>query len=416
MTKRTKTTEKTHAEYSRDGWGGRGSLSRLVAELERQKATKIDFVADVRDLGASVHVQENEPGRKSESINTLRMVPKSPAMGEFIDKTGIEFTDSAFSQLLQKSEPAIPVRYGRSLLAENGIAASNLTEETFFGSGRRRLFRCLDGVVRSVLSDSYRFVDHFDLAFTALEEVQARDGEVIEATLDDHRMRLKFTSRSIFEVLDATREGSDRSKWYAGGIGSKEHLRKVGANAGDALPGGPGTIHPSVVLSNSETGHGGINVRLGILHGICFNLATVESIVSDIHLGGTLDGGIFTDETRAADSKVIFLKTRDAIRTAFEPERFKRLVDKLRRSAEVEILAPSSAVGLVAERLELDQERRDAILGHFVADYAQTALGLASAVTRAAQDVDHPEVAEEWEQFAGEILAAPERTLAGSLG
>lgn len=411
-----KTADESHAEYSRDGWGGRGSLTRLVGELERQKATKIDFVADVRSLGSTLEdsaLKLDAP--KDESIPTIKMIPKTAQVREFIDRDGIEFSDSAFSQLLQKSEPAIPIRYGRKLLAGNGVACSNLLEETFFGSANRRLFRCLDGRVRAVLSGSYRFVDHYDLAFTALEVVQERGGEVIEATLDERRMRLKFTSRAIFDVLEATRTGSDKSSWYAGGIGSKEHLRKVGANAGDELPGGPGTVHPSVVLSNSETGHGGVSVRLGILHGICFNLATVETIVSDIHLGGKLEAGVFTDETRAADSKAIFLKARDAIKTAFEPERFSKLIAKLRKSADIAIDAPSSVVGLVAERLDLDQAKRDSIMSFFVRDYAPNALGLASAITRASQDEDHPEVAEDWEAFAGEILRAPERTLAAAL-
>lgn len=414
-TNTTKQAGEAHAEYSRDGWGGRGSLTQLVAELERQKATKIDFVADVRSL----HAIATEEGTEDGSFPRMLMAPMADESGtpvrEFIDASGIEFSESAFSQLAQKSEPPIPVRYARKLLSVDPDACGNLVDSTFFGSGNRRLFRCLDGRVRAVLSDSYRFVDHYDLAFTALEVVQEREGEVIEATLDERRMRLKFTSRSIFDVLDATRSGSDKSSWYAGGIGSKEHLRKVGANAGDDLPGGPGTVHPSVVLSNSETGHGGVSVRLGILHGICFNLATVETIVSDIHLGGKLDAGVFTDETRAADSKAIFLKARDAIATAFEPAKFKKLVAKLRKSADVEIQAPSSAVGLVAERLDLDQTKRDSIMSFFSRDYAPNALGLASAITRASQDEDHPEVAEEWEDFAGEMLRAPRKTLAAVL-
>ena len=34
-------------------WTGRGRLDQLVGELERQKETKIDFVADTRSLAVS---------------------------------------------------------------------------------------------------------------------------------------------------------------------------------------------------------------------------------------------------------------------------------------------------------------------------------------------------------------------------
>jgi len=396
----------TVSEY----WNGRGNLSDLVKELNRQKDSKIDFVSDTRQLEAVT----TEEGTEDGSAPRMRLAAH-PSDGlqirEFIGNLGTELTDSAFAQLLERSEPPCPVRYGRKLLAVNPFAAANLAEETFCQTDNRRLFRCLDGKIRAVLSDQYRMVDNYDLAFTALESVQAADGEVIEAALSEKSMKLKFTSRSIWDKLETTRSGDSRGSWYAGGLGSQSYLAKVGASTTGELPGGPGTIHPLVTLSNSETGHGGIRVRLGLLQAVCFNLATVETIVSEIHLGGRLTPGIFTDETRSADSKAIFLKARDAIKAAFEPRKFAALVEKIRKSSETEIAAPSMAVGIIAERLDLDEEMKASILEHFLGDYARTAFGLASAVTRAAQDVSCPEKAEEFENLGGEIMAKPELVL-----
>lgn len=400
----TSTQDNVRAEYAQNGWGGRGDLNKLADELNRQKQTKIDFVADTRQLCSWY--------RERDRVNRFTMMPCSHQTNEFIDKDGIEVNDAAFGQLLAKASPPIPVRYGRKLLAEQPGACVDLTGSTFFKQSSRRLFRCLDGRVRAVLSDKYRFVDHYDLAFTALEVVQQNDGEVFEAALDEKRMRLKFTSKKIVSYLKATREG-DRRDWYYGGLGSPEFLGKVGAKSQGDLPGGPNTVHPAVTISNSETGHGGISVRLGIMQGVCFNLATVETVVKDIHLGGKLDDGIYSDETRAADSQAIFLKARDAIKAAFTPAAFEHLILRIRESTQKEIAAPSAAVNMVAERLDLDETKRDAILQHFVRDYAPTAAGLASAVTRAAQDEDHPEVAEEFESFAGELLSEPDRMLQG---
>ncbi len=411
----------TVAEY----WNGRGSLRNLVAELERQKETKIDFVADVRALGfMSTNVIDSdrpgvtgiEPGKPDE-LRELRLIPhreRAGAVAEFFeDYRGLPLSESAYGQLCEKCDPPIPVGYGRKLLRADIPSAGRLLSTTFADRPKRRLIRCLDGRVRAVLSDSYRFVDHYDLAFTALEVVKEHNGEVIEASLDDHKMRLKFTTRELWDQLDAVREGGPKNNWYAGGLGSQEFLSKVGARTRDDLPGGPGTIHPSVVVSNSETGQGGINVRLGIMQGICFNLATVETVVNDIHLGGKLEAGIFSEEARAAESKSVFLKARDAIRAAFTPDRFRRLVEKLRASAEFPIEAPSSAVRLCAERLDLSDDHRDVLLAHFITDWKPTALGLASAVTRFAQDYQEPEVAEGFETFAGELLSEPKKALAG---
>ncbi len=386
-------------------WSGRGSLPDLVAELERQKESKIDFVADCRSLSAIA----TEEGTEDGSAPRMRLFPSKEGaqVREFIGAEGIELGDSAFAQLCDRSDPSIPVRYGRKLLAVNPFVAGTLAEETFCRSGNRRLFRCLDGRVRAVLSDQYRMVDNYDLAFSALEAVQAADGEVIEAALSERSMKLKFTTRSIFDTLETTRSSGPSGGWYSGGLGSPDYLRKVSAKTRGDLPGGPGTIHPIVTLSNSETGHGGIRVRLGILQAVCFNIATVETVVSEIHLGGRLDSGVFSDETRSADSKAIFLKSRDAIRAAFCPKKFASMVSKIRKSTETPIEAPSAAVGIVAERLDLDEERKAELLEHFLGTYARTAFGLASAVTRVAQDVDDSDRAEEFENFGGELMTNP---------
>ena len=113
------------------------------------------------------------------------------------------------------------------------------------------------GQCRAFLSDRYKVLDHYDLALTSLQAVQGQGGEVIEASLSERSMRLKFTSRSIFDAIEQRRH-SGGGNWYAGGLGNTEHLRRVGARTEGDLPGGPDTVHPMVTVSNSETGHGGL--------------------------------------------------------------------------------------------------------------------------------------------------------------
>ena len=84
------------------------------------------------------------------------------------------------------------------------------------------------------------------------------------------------------------------------------------------------------------------------------------------------------------------------------------MVARIRKSTETPIEAPSTAVGIIAERLDLDEEKRTDLLEHFLGTYARTAFGLASALTRVAQDVADPERAEEFENFGGELMTKPE--------
>lgn len=418
-------------------WSGRGKLENLVAELDRQKDNRIDFVADCRSLECVPDVAGTEDGRaarlairpKSETLTMTNFTAGGRAAAEFFgvvannemrlgelhkpEYTSIPYplNEAAFGQAATKSEPAIPVRYARKLVAANPGAAAELFNGTFCRVPERRLFRILDGECRAVLSDKYRVLDHYDVAFSALETVREHGGEVLECSLDSRRMRLKFVCRTIWDELNALKSPADAHRF----LGSQKLLESTGFRGfkADDFPGGSGTVHPVVEVGNSETGEGSHYVKIGILHAVCVNFATIETAIAGIHLGGRLESGIYTDETRSAESKAIFLKSRDAVAAAFKPESFRRLVDSVRGAGKREITSATAAVDLVASRLELTPDKRDSILGHFLLDYQANALGLASAVTRAAQDDDDPETAGQYEAFAGELMREPARMLAG---
>jgi hypothetical protein len=383
-----------HSEFAQ-GWTGRGTLTDLVDELERQKDSKIDFVADGRDLNVQADGE------------TLRVRPASAQVGEFLDADGVALSLRSVKQFGARLDPPVPGRFSEALTVGHPDIAAAMLNDLMHANGKRHLVRCLDGKVRAVLSDSYRIMDNFDLAFTALGVVKQGGGEVIEASLSDTHMRLKFTTRDVWDVIETTRTRSDKGSWYAGGIGSEEHLSRVAAKSGDDLPGGPGTVHPLVTLSNSETGHGGLHCRIGILQGICFNLATVEDVVTRIHLGSKLDAGIFSEESIAADSKAIMLKARDAVQAAFDPAKFKLIVAKSREATTDEIAAPQTAVSNFVDAAGMNDDDKESILAHFVRDYDQTRYGLAQAVARYAQDVDDADDAASIEDSAGKLILTP---------
>ncbi len=365
-------------------WQGRGRLENLVAELNRQRETKLDFVADARNL--MVVAGEKE----------LVLAPADAIGQEWLPASGLRISDNALPQFGNRLDPDIPTKFLRELTAKRTGTASTLVNDLFQSEPKRHFIRCLDGKVRACLSNSYRVLDNYDLAFAALDVARANDGEVIEASLSDKHMRLKFTTRAIWDAVNEK----------DGGTGNHEWIGRTGWGGSDNtdLPGGQGTVHPLVTISNSETGHGGLRVQLGILRRICVNSAIIEDVQARIHLGDKLETGIYTEETLAADSKAIMLKCRDAIKAAFTKERFAALIAKVQGAADDKVARPREALENIVTVGGLTDAANDAILEYFLGDYDRNRYGLAQAVSRYAQDVDDPDEAFAVEELAGKVM------------
>lgn len=390
------------AEFN-NAWKGRGTLGNLVAELKRQKASRNDFVADTRHLAV-----------RSLDAKSLALAPTTAQAREWLPDGALEFGKGAFPQLLEKCFPSIPKRFGDSCLeSKRGNELADFINRLHVADPQKRLVRVLDGKVRAWLSNSYRILDNYDMAFTCMDAAQRCNGQVIEAGLSDTNMRIKFTSSEVWDAIDIKQRSGPQGGWYAGAIGNQEMLGKtiLGAKVTSTLPGGPGTVHPVISVSNSETGHGGFNVRIGILMGICYNVATLEEVISQIHLGEKLEEGVFSQETIAADSKSIMLKARDAVLAAFNQDKFRALIAKARKAQAMTLEQPTAAVDQIIEACNIAEEHKEALLEYFLKDYDQTAFGLAQAVSRRAQDLPDSDEAFEFEKLAGKIILQPKMAL-----
>lgn len=384
------------AEFN-NAWKGRGNLAKLVQELQRQKESRHDFVADVRSLKV-----ECEKGR-------VLVAPGSVQAGEWLPDGAVPFNSKAVYQLAEKCNPSIPRKFFDDMLTNRHGRLADLINGLHADGPAKRLVRCLDGNVRAWLSDSYRIIDNYDMAFTCMDEAQRKQAQVIEASLSDTHMRIKFTTQQVWDKIDITQRNAPQGQWFAGAIGNKELQGRtiLGATIRDELPGGPGTVHPIVTVSNSETGHGGFHVRIGILMGICFNVATLEDVVTQIHLGERMQEGIFSQEAISAESKAIMLKARDAVRAAFDTEKFKAMVATAQKAQSDAIEQPKAAIDNIVEVGGLNEEHKEALMMYFLKDYDQTRFGLAQAVSRLAQDTDDGDLAYEMERLAGKVIKTP---------
>jgi hypothetical protein len=384
-----------------NSWKGRGNLAQLVQELERQKESRVDFVADVRHLTV-------------EANGGIKIIPASPQAEEWMPDGAMMMKKAAYHQLAQKCYPAIPTRYFDELMEHRPRRLADLVNGLHGDDPKKRLVRCLDNEVRAWLSNGYRVIDNMDIAFTCLQEAQQHNGQVFEADLSDRRMRIKFTSKEVWDTIDVKQRSGPQGGWYAGAIGNQELIGKtiMGAKVTDSLPGGLGTIHPVVTAMNSETGHGGFHIRIGLLLGMCYNVADLETVVSRVHIGERLEEGMFSQETISAESKAIMLKARDAIRAAFNPDMFKAMVAKA-KAAQADVLSsPTAAINNVIKDGLVNEEQREALMTYYLRDYDPTRFGFAQAVSRLAQDIDDPDDAGDLEQLAGKIIKEPALVLA----
>ncbi len=368
------------------GWNGRGRLQQLVAELERQKASRIDFVTDTRHLG----IRPVDKG--------VLVIPMTETALQWLPVDGLPLHRTALNQLGAKMTPPVPGKFLQDLVDQRPIRAAALLDGLMTDKPESRLIRCLDGSVRAILSDKYRMIDNYDLAFAALDVARGVGGEVVEASLSESHMRIKFTSRAIFDAVAVT----PGAHTFLGSIGHRD--RTGGHPDNPDLPGGPGTVHPLVTVSNSETGQGGLDVSIGLLQSICTNLVIIEHAVSRVHVGERMEQGLFTMETVMADNRVLFMKVRDVIKGAFDSETFKRLVAVANKAQTDVIRDPRTALANLAEDNGLSEDGRDRIMEYFLRDYDQTRYGLGQAVARCAQDIDEPESATMMEELAGTII------------
>jgi len=365
---------------------GRGTLANLINELERQQDTKVDFVADARQFGVHFNGDGLMIGGVDERVR--EWMP---------DESG--FTRNGLNQFLAKCDPGVPRTFYDKLPQDN--ITSDFLTHLFRNSGKRRLFRMLDGKVRAVQSDQYKIVDHIDLAFSALQTVQAVGGEVIDCRLTDSEMRISFTTREVAgRVIAGQKEGP--AGWQA----DATFRKMTGLRWGDYEPPfGSETVHPCISLRNSETGQGGLHVEMGILESACLNMALVQKQIAKVHLGQRMEVGMYEADTREAMGRALIMQVRDVLQRSFNPEWFNKLCAKLNETASTEIEHPTSAVMNFAAVHKMPDAQRDKVLQHFLSEAQYNVFQLARAVSRSAQEFDAG-AATEMEQLAGETMVS----------
>lgn len=382
---------------SADSQARNAPIADLIRILEGQKARKRDIVVPATHIGmehGNIRIDD---------------MPEQSFLGDLLRGTGVRASETAgeaqpgqltFSVLSAAhgdvcDRLGIPKKFYDRLLGGHPDLLDHMVSTLFGRSGGNHFVRTFmdedtTGVVRAILSDRYRVIDHFDVLYTSLKAIKASGiaCKVESCDLSDRRMRVRFyrpdaeiEARELLAKYRSPRPGMD------GGLMDMN-------------------IFTGFQITNSETGDGRFSITPRFIVKACRNgyIMRAEAI-EQTHLGGQMQTGVieWSEETRTREMDLILAQVRDAVTSFLAPSFLQAKIDYLTQSNRL-LTRPTDATDNVVKFLQLTEWERDALLTHFTGGADTTAWGLAQAVTALAYDMESVERAEELEMGALEAF------------
>ncbi len=313
----------------------------------------------------------------------LRLRQNGEASALALDHGGVERsflpTELVHDQLVALT--GVPQAYYRRMREHAPLLLEANVNAWLQRSASRHLVRTIDDperpVVRAVVSDRYRALDHRQLLEAVLPTLHQRGVSLISSELSETRLHLKAVNERL--------QGEVR-------LGE--------------------TVMAGVCISNSEVGLGALTIQPLIYTLRCTNGMILEDAsLRRHHLGRRMQAGctiehLLSDETRLADDRAFFLTVRDLTRASLVEALFQRHLDAARR-AGARAIPPGreeAVVDMTVRRHHLTSGEGGAILAHLRSGRDLTAWGLCSAITRTAQDAADYERSTELERLGGQLL------------
>lgn len=324
------------------------SLNEVVAELNRQKNAKRDFISStdalrLREDGKALEI--NHPvGSGRETFGTTRLFHRQigAALG----------IPAKYYDVMAAQKPELLAENVNAWLADKDSSYMIRTMDYGDGAGQ---------VVRAFLSERYRRIDNLEVASAVLPLFAGQEQyEVVSCEVTENRLYLKIVN----------------------------HRLETEVVPGDYVQAG-------VVISNSEVGLGAVSVQPLVYRLVCTN----GMVVNDMgerknHVGRAAKAledsfRIYSDETIEAEDKAFLLKLRDVTTAAIDEARFAQVVGKLREAAGIPITGKMPAVvELTGTAYGLNRDEQDGILNYLISGGDLSRYGLCNAITRASQDAE----------------------------
>jgi len=328
------------------------SLSELTAEIERQEASKADYLAPAADIRLA-------------DDNTLEL----DGIGNF------GLNSHAHSQVASKF--GIPKRYYDDIGNVPGLRAYSVNALNGANPDRKHFVRTLDNTARALLSDRFRPIDNMFVMNAFLPAVQpiSNDIQVRANVLSDRRLYLQISSKRY---------------------------------EGDVKVGDP--VQAGIILTNSEVGAGAVDIKSLIWRLVCSNGMIGQSILRQMHAGKRIDEDnidIYSDDTLKAEMKSLSLRMRDMIAHSLSESVFKEQLERLQIANGQEIAKPRATIENVTKQFTgiILTDEIDKIEANMAKEGNISKYGLANGITNLAHSIENPDRAYEIEKLGAKIIS-----------
>ncbi|NUS43573.1 MAG: hypothetical protein HOQ24_07800 [Mycobacteriaceae bacterium] len=395
------------------------TLDDMVALLQSQQAAKLDVVAPANSLTCRdgfIELTGADPVIDEYGVTPVdgRYLPTASADADLADKLAISrryLRDLRDTGRLDLFDVNINGKvHGRV----PGCAARHEPDQRTF---LLRTFRGEPGgpgVLRAVLSDRFGICDNIDVLTAVLDGINQAGTPVTIRSCDltDSAMHVKVFSPDIAQMAPALlanyrnpfavpQLAQDRSSVTTSPAG--------GSHAGPTHsdPGLP-VVFAGFRFSNSEIGHGAVQLKPEIYVQICSNGLTRPMLaVRDVHLGSRLKAGAiaWSQDTHDKQLAVVTAKTRDTVRHWLSPQFLAEQVAALDATATTPVPEPDKTITVIAKQLRFSEAERAGILSHFIAGGQLTGAGIANAITSFSQTLTDPSRADTLDDLAVEAMA-----------
>lgn len=359
-----------------------GSLQTILTQLKDAAARKEDYLAPTRDLQFQTKIVEDGANQSQIVLERLGGMPTKI----------LDTNDVAFQQVATKAD--LDIRTARRLRDNYPEHLDGLVNAIWRREDKSVMVRSFTderdserGVARAFVSDAFKTFDHEHFMTAALPQLIESDArwQVVNAIVTERRLYLRL--RSL-------------------------------AHTGEAVVGDVMAL--GLLGSNSETGHGSVNVQQLIWTLACLNGMQTQRGMRSTHVQssrGEDHYGLLTDEAKAADTHALSLKLRDVVASFARRQSFDEVLGQMRAAHEDGVDAkPTDAISALAGVLKLPKAAESKILDGLMATLAQPGFNtgtisratLVNSVTAVAnQPQTHEDDRQDWMRLGAKVLELP---------
>jgi hypothetical protein len=359
-----------------------GTLSHLMQQVQDDAARQADFVAPTRDLHLRTQVTDGETNRPHIVMERSKGLPTKI----------LATNDVAFQQIATKAD--IDIRTARRLRDDYPQHLDGLINDIWQKEDKGVMVRTYEeyedsprGLARAFVSDAFKTFDNKNFLEASLPQLMESDArwKVVNGTVTEKKLYLRL-----------------RSEAHQGE-----------AAVGDAMALG-------LLCSNSETGHGSVNVQQLIWTLACLNGMQTQKKMRSTHVQssrGEDSWGLLTDEAKNADNAALALKLRDVVGRFASRESFDEVLEQM-RSAHLDTVSGGAqdTVSALTGVLKLPKAAESKILDGLMATLGQsgyntgqvTRATLVNSVTAVANRQDTKEDdRQDWMRLGAKVLDLP---------